>query len=128
MLSVIGKARVYIHSSPTNTETVLKIANVSLTSSKKSVSYFIDLLHGGNKIAPPFFPKSFLFLCLTSKAKREHSKTNRDFLPFFFLRLATGFSRAFSKHDAYIGYSSQFHVLPYSYLKLIQIITSFIQA
>ena len=49
---------------------------------KKSVSYFIDLLHRGNKIAPPFFPKSFLFLCLTSKAKREHSKTNRDFLPF----------------------------------------------
>lgn len=49
---------------------------------KKSVSYFVDLLHRGNKIAPPFFPKSFLFLCLTSKAKREHSKTNKDFPPF----------------------------------------------
>lgn len=41
---------------------------------KKIVSYFVDLLHRGNKIAPPFFPKSFLFLCLTSKAK--------DFPPF----------------------------------------------
>lgn len=67
---------------------------------KKSVSYFIDLLHRGNKIAPPFFPKSFLFLCLTSKVKREHSKTNKDFPPFN----AAGngfFARFFQKRRIY---------------------------
>ena len=53
---------------------------------KKSVSYFIDLLHRGNKIAPPFFPKSFLFLCLTSKAKDFppfNAAGNRFFARFF---------------------------------------------